>query len=132
MGATQTQLSRKQLLWQSYRDAFRQFEREATRLAEINLKHSTNPAETERALERVEHARLAYNDVRDSLAASLLPPQEAQRFFAIPSTTRRERSRVKTIAELLWVLNGKPQGSADDDWYRAERVVRRAEACCAR
>lgn len=132
MGATQTQLSRNQLLWQSYREAFRQFEREAARLAEINLKHSTSPADAERALQRVEHARLAYNDTRDSLAASLLSPQDAQRFWSIPSTARRERFRVKTIAELLWVLNGRPQGSAEDDWYRAERVVRRAEACCAR
>jgi len=132
MGATQTQLSRKQLLWESYREAFQQFEREAMRLAELNLKHSTNPAETERALERVEHARLAYNDTRDTLAASMLSPKDAHLFWTIPASARREQARVKTVAELLWELNGRPQGSADDDWYRAERVVRSAAACCGR
>ena len=134
MGATQTQLSKYQLLWQSYREAFRQFEREAVRLAEINAKHYTDPAETERALARIEHARLAYNDTRDTLAASMLTPEMARLFWTVPAASRREHSRVKDIAELLWELNGRPQGSAEDDWYRAERVVRHAEAevCCAR
>jgi hypothetical protein len=131
MGATQTQLSSKQLLWQSYREAFRQFEREAVRLAEMK---TTNPAEAEKALLRVEHARLAYNDTRDTLAASMLSAEMRDLLWRIPASARHERQHVKTIAELLWQLNGKPQGSADDDWYRAERVVRyaEAEACCAR
>jgi hypothetical protein len=134
MGATQTQLSRRQILWQSYREAFRQFEREAVQLSKINAKHSSDPAETEHALACVEQARLAFNETRDALAASMMSPELARFFHAVPPAARRERTRVRTIAELLWELNGRPQGSADDDWYRAERVVRyaEAEACCAR
>jgi hypothetical protein len=134
MGATQTQLSRRQLLWQSYRDAFHHFECEAVRLSNINAQHSSNPAETESALACVEQARLSYNERRDALAASMMSPKLAEFFFLIPTAAHREATRVRTLAEMLWELNGRPQGSAEDDWFRAERVVRyaEAEACCAR
>src|SRR5690242_3984559 len=132
MGATETQLSNQQLLWQSYRDAFCEFQREAAWLAKLNSQPTPDGAQTERALERLEHARLAYNDVRDSLAASRMSSRDAQLFWNVPTSTRRRREHVRTIAELLWQIGGRPQGSADDDWYRAERVIRRAEACCAR
>jgi len=125
MGATLTKLSGEQLLWQAYRDAFRQFRREADRLAEVKTKNSSDPAEAEKALWRVEQARLVYNDTRDILAASLMTTETNRAFWEIPAATRREQYRVKNIAEMLWELAGKPQGSADDDWYRAERVVRR-------
>lgn len=133
MGATQTQLSGEQLLWQAYRDAFRQFEREARKLAEIQASAISDRAEAEKALLRVENARLAYNDTRDTLAASRMPAALSRALWKIPAAARREQTRVKDIAELLWELAGKPQGSADDDWYRAERVVRHAgfHAYCA-
>lgn len=129
MGATQTQLSDKQLLGRAYRNAFRQFQLEAARLAKINAKASYNPAEAEAALLRVEQARLTYNDTRDTLTAFMLPPQARLAFWAIPAATRQETRRVKGLAELFWELAGKPQGSAEDDWYRAERVVGQALAC---
>ena len=134
MGATQTKLSGKQLLWQGYRDAFRQFEREANRLQEIKTKSSFDAAEAEKALLRVENARLAYNDTRDALAASRMSEEQSRALWTIPGAGRVEHERVKDIAVLLWELAGKPRGSADDDWYRAERVVRHAaaEALCAR
>ena len=55
-------------------------------------------------------------------------------FWLVPPATRQEIQRVKGLAELFWELAGKPQGSAEDHWYRAERVVRHAgaEMCCAR
>ncbi len=132
-----TKLSNKQLLWQGYRDAFRQFEREANRLAEINARPSYDAAEAERALECLEQARLAYNGIRDMLAASMMPVEARRGFWTIAPAAQHDGRRVKDIAELLWELAGKPQGTAEDDWYRAERVVKNtetpyAEACCAR
>ena len=129
MAATATQLSDKQLLSRAYREAFRDFQREASRLAKINARSSYDAAEAEAALLCVEHARLTYNDTRDTLAAFLMSPEGRQAFWMIPAASRR----VKDLAELFWELAGKPQGTADDDWYRAERVVRHAgvEACCA-
>jgi len=35
---------------------------------------------------------------------------------------------VSEIAELRWELAGKPEGTADENWYRAEDIVRRAMA----
>jgi hypothetical protein len=125
MGATQTKLSGEQFLLETYREAFLQFKREVNKLAEIKARYSYDAAEAEKSLQRVEQARLAYNDSRDSLAASLMSPESARKFWAVPAAARREQSRVRSIAELFWELAGKPQGSADDDWYRAERVVRR-------
>ena len=134
MAAAQTQVFDKQLLWRAYRDAFRQFGREATRLAKINAEASYDPAEAEAALLCVEQARLTYNDTRDTLAAFMMSQTARQAFWAIPTAARQDARRVKGLAELFWELAGKPQGSADDDWYRAERVVRHAgaEMCCAR
>jgi hypothetical protein len=134
MGATATQAFDKQLLWRAYRDAFRRFDREAARLAKINARASYDPAEAEAALLCLEQARLTCNDTRDTLAAFMMSQAARQAFWAIPAATRQETHRVKGLAELFWELAGKPQGSADDDWYRAERVVRRAgaEVCCAR
>src|ERR1700733_5120022 len=120
MGATQTRLSSDQLLWQAYRDAFWQFKREANGLAVIKSQPFRDPAEAEKALLRVENARLAYNDTRDLLAASRMTAEWAAVFWALPATALREQTRVRSIAELLWELGGKPQGTADDDWYRAE------------
>ena len=133
MGATQTQLSSEQLLWQAYRTAFGQFKREAKRLAEIQATLAFEPSEAEKALSRVEFARMAYNDTRDSLAAYLMRADLRRVFLTLPTSSRRQQARVKSIAELLWELAGKPQGSADDDWYRAERVTRHAytEVSCA-
>jgi len=119
----------KQQLRGAYRDTFQQFEREAARLAQIHARLSYDPAEAEAALLRVEQARLAYNDTRDTLAALMMPREARQAFEAIPPAARQETRRVQGLAELFWELAGKPQGSAEDDWYRAERVVERAFAC---
>ncbi len=133
MGATQTQLSDKQLLSRAYRDAFGQFRREANRLAGINARVLYDAAAAEQAMLRVEQARMSYNETRDALAALLLPPDKRRLFLAIPATAWEETRRVKGLAELFWEMAGRPQGSAEDDWYRAERVVRHSAdmACCA-
>src|SRR5438309_4823581 len=125
MGAMKTQLSDKQLLWQAYRDAYQQYKNAAARLAKLNARASNNSAELETALLSLEQARLNYNDSRDTLAAYLMPREIRQAFWSIPSPGR---DRVKGLAELFWLLAGRPQGTAEDDWYRAERVVRHAGA----
>ena len=132
MAAIETRVSTAQTLWQAYRGAFREFEREAERLTLVTGQASFDPEEVEEALARVEQARLAYNDVRDNLAASMMSAKSRQSFWAIPASGR-EQDRVKSIAELFWQLSGKPQGSAEADWYRAERVVRHSgvEVCYA-
>lgn len=107
-------------LWRAYRETYRQYEHAAAQLA-----RTYDAAELESALLSLEQARLAYNDARDNLAAFLMPTGVRQTFWAIPS---QESRRVKGLAELFWEFAGRPQGTADADWYRAERVVRHATA----
>ena len=35
---------------------------------------------------------------------------------------------MREVAELRWELAGKPEGTDDENWYRAEEIVRRAAA----
>ena len=73
------------------------------------------------ALLDLEKARVSYNHSRDVLARELMP------MFQTPAAEPRT-DRVREIAELRWELAGKPEGTDDDNWYRAEEIVRRAVA----
>jgi hypothetical protein len=33
---------------------------------------------------------------------------------------------IREIAELLWECEGRREGRADEDWYRAQEILRRA------
>jgi hypothetical protein len=46
----------------------------------------------------------------------------------VPNNVQPFASRVSEIAQLRWELAGKPEGTDDDNWYRAEDIVRRATA----
>lgn len=79
----------------------------------------------EAALLEVEKARLIYDGFRDRLALELLPP--AQRASLSTQDSPREISEhVKSIAEVLWESAGRPQGTAEEDWLVAEKIVKRA------
>ncbi len=73
----------------------------------------------------VETARLKYNAARDRLAAQILGADITA--FASATADRR----IRGTAQLLWELSGKPQGTAEFDWLRAERIVRHASAQAA-
>jgi hypothetical protein len=70
----------------------------------------------------VETARLNYNAARDRLAAGMLGVD----LDALPPVA--EDYRIRGTAQLLWELSGKPQGTEEFDWLRAERIVRNAGA----
>jgi len=72
------------------------------------------------ALLELEKARAIYHHQRDILAQQLLNS-------TLPEPASLS-DRVKEVAELRWELAGKPEGTAEDDWYRAEEIVRRAAA----
>jgi hypothetical protein len=100
-------------LWNDYRATWEEFSRqhdELQRLIEAGARDRIDGA-----LQAVEKARLAHNESRDRLAAHLTGD-------ALP-----EEERVRTTARLLWEFSGKPQGTAENDWFRAERLVRSAQ-----
>ena len=62
-------------------------------------------------------------------------PSESEDFVAAiswtPSPRLREtelRSRVQSLAYLLWKERGSPPGSPDQDWFEAERTLGVADA----
>jgi len=76
------------------------------------------------ALLELEKSRVEYNHRRDAVAQTLLPMLGSSSSDAVQPRT----NRVSELAQLRWELEGRPEGTADEDWYRAEEIVRRAEA----
>jgi iron uptake system EfeUOB component EfeO/EfeM len=110
-------------LWREYRLAFQEFARKAQSVQ--SLKDALNPARAsiDDALIDLERARLHYNNCRDALASALLPNSKLA--FAAP---REHVQHIREFAQLLWDLDDRRDGRADDDWYRAEKIVRSAAA----
>lgn len=127
MSTAGEQSANKLELWREYRQAFREFARTVDYVQ--SLKRCANPSEAaiEAALLDRETAYARYENCRDLLAAALLS-DSARRFVPRqPLTLPHENiERVKDIAESLWELENKPEGKADDDWFRAENIFRRA------
>jgi len=82
-------------------------------------------ARVEAALLDVERARMEYNAARDLLAQHLTGEIAA---IDLKSIAVPELRRVRETARLLWELAGRPKGTADSDWHRAEHLVRAASA----
>ncbi|MGA2881076.1 MAG: DUF2934 domain-containing protein [Bryobacteraceae bacterium] len=109
----------------AYRSAFEDFSRKAQRV-QLLTEHPTGDRKAfETALLELEKAHLTYNDARDAFVRSLLPAaKDHQRSFA----GQDHRADVPAIAELLWESAGRPSGTAEEDWQRAEAIVQRAVA----
>jgi Protein of unknown function (DUF2934) len=110
-------------LWREYRQAFREFARKAQSVQALREAPEPARASIDNALLELERARLHYNDCRDALAAALRPDSQ------IASAPPREHvQHIREFARLLWDFEDRRDGRADDDWYRAERIVRSAAA----
>ena len=111
---------------EGYRSAFEDFSRKAQQVQSLTEHPTGDRKAFETALLELEKAHLAYNDARDALVRSLLPA----RCRAVPESHGTDhRQDVQAIAELLWESAGRPTGTAEEDWRRAEAIVRRAVAC---
>lgn len=107
--------------WRAYERAFHEFSARVTQLQNLTTDPHPDKNKIEATLVEVEKARRIYDRNRDALAQLLLPPSKR----TLP-TTDRTKERVRSIAELLWETAGRPEGTADDDWHRAEEIVRQA------
>jgi len=109
---------------EGYRSAFEDFSRRAQKV-QLLTEHPNGDREAfEKALLDLEKAHLAYNEARDALVQSLLPTS-----VPAPPTQRQDHLHdVQTIAELLWESAGRPTGTAEEDWRRAEAIVKCAVA----
>jgi Protein of unknown function (DUF2934) len=107
--------------YSDYRAAFAAFAEKVRQARALVAAVHPDWSAIDSALLEVEKARVNYNQYRDMLAQQLAsePVSDGVQPFA---------SRVSEIAELRWELAGKPEGTDDENWYRAEDIVRRATA----
>jgi hypothetical protein len=107
-----------------YRDTFEDFSKKAQRVQSLTALHSTDGKAFEIALIELEKAHLAYNQARDTFLQTLLPASAA-----MPAAEDHDRTAdVPAIAELIWEGAGRPHGTAQEDWRRAEAIVKCAVA----
>lgn len=106
-----------------YRAAWSAFSR---RLNELQtLVEAGDRTGAQEALLAVEKARLAHNAARDRLAEHLGSEVAASKRRTGMQT---DRHTVTRTAHLLWEVAGRPAGTAESDWHRAEALVRSASA----
>jgi len=110
--------------WKTYRHAFENFREQVHAVQSLGASHA--PKETlDAAVIKLQIAVEEYRIARDVLLHEMIPSEDranaTQDDIAHPE-------RVKEIAELLWELEGRPDDSALDDWYRAEAILRRSSS----
>jgi len=122
---------------EDYRYSFEDFSRKAERV-QFLAQHPTGDQKAfETALLELEKAHLAYNDARDALVRSLRPtlvpqtPNHRLKGWGDDHRGQDHSADIQAIAELLWESAGRPTGTAEDDWRRAEAIVQRAVAAMA-
>jgi len=114
----------EQEVFVEYRNAFAEFANKARQARSLMSAANPDWQAIDAALLELEKARVNYNHHRDVLAQRLLS------FSVRPASDpiQPEANRVREIAQLRWELAGKPAGTDDDNWFRAEDIVRRATA----
>ena len=112
---------------QEYRKAFQQFAAKVKHVQNLTAQTDVDPKIMEAALLDLQLAHVNYDLFRDRWAQFLLP-DEQEVIVEANDTERSQEESVRTIAELLWQSAGRPEGTADDDWRKAEEIVKQAAA----
>jgi hypothetical protein len=117
-------MTRSREIEAEYRDAFEDFSRKAQLVQSLTAQQGKDGNAFEIALLDLERAHLAYNQARDTFLQSLLPESGP-----MPADSDKNRTGdVPVIAELIWEGAGRPDGTAQEDWRRAEAIVKSALA----
>jgi hypothetical protein len=110
-------------IFSDYRTAFSDFARKVQQARALMAAANPDWQRIDAALLDLEKARVAYNHYRDLLAQELSTDKAPAHY-----PLQLQANRVREIAEMRWELAGKPEGTDDDNWYRAEEIVRLAAA----
>jgi hypothetical protein len=124
----------REALATAYRTTFQEY---SSRLQALQGLMDSGPVDArslDAALLEVEKARVAHSCARNRLARELLSSpallavqqNSARNIPAIDSAVNE--GHVRKTAQLLWEMAGRPEGTADGDWSRAERLVQAAAA----
>ena len=110
---------------QAYERAFQEFSDRVRDLLCLTLHPSPDSAALNGVLLELEKAHWVYDRCRDALAVELLPASMRGLFRSMePKSAEAYEGRVRAVARLLWESVGRPEGTADEDWNRAEQIVR--------
>jgi hypothetical protein len=107
------------VLRNAYRTTFQEYSRKLDALQRLMSSGTPDSDRMEAALLEVEKARLAHSSARDELARELVRPP-------LPLAAKAGEHHIRETARLLWELAGRPEGSAERDWRRAEQLVHAA------
>ena len=128
MKTTSDQRTGKVQAWAAYREAFQNFARAARFVQDLTATQNLDRPTADAAMLVLEKAHSVYVQRRNTLAYVLLPSL-ARELVQVPAPDADpSRSQVRRVAELLWEVSGRPTGSANDDWYRAEEIIRSVAA----
>jgi hypothetical protein len=108
---------------QAYRHAFEEFAKKVQHAQELTTQPHADPQAVETALLELERAHVHYDICRDQWLKHLLPEPSRGR-----DVEHAHDACVRIIAELLWQSAGRPDGRADEDWRKAEEIVKQAAA----
>jgi hypothetical protein len=97
----------------AYRTTFREYSIKLEALQQLIGSGAPESGWLEVALLEVEQARLAHNGARDRLARELVQP-------SVPPHAPVDEQDIRKTARLLWELAGRPEGTAECDWNRAD------------
>jgi hypothetical protein len=110
----------------AYRAAFQEYSAKLDALQRLMSSAAPDRGRIEAALLEVEKARVVHNSARDRLAREMvrppLPPAAGVDEGAV------DERQVRETARLLWEIAGRPDGTAERDWQRAEKLVHAAVA----
>ncbi len=76
----------------------------------------------------LEKAHVTYIARRDEWVQLLLPSKTGTLTKPARDTQHEHDECIRAIAELLWESAGRPEGTSEQDWHRAEEIVRMAGA----
>jgi Protein of unknown function (DUF2934) len=109
---------------QAYREAFADFAKKAQHVQTLSAQSNVDARTMEAALLELERAHVQYNQRRDEWVQHLLPGAAVKQ----AEIERAHADCVRSIATLLWENAGRPEGTASEDWRKAEEIVRQATA----
>jgi hypothetical protein len=107
------------VLRNAYRATFQEYSSRLDALQRLMSSEAPDKARIEGALLDVEKARVAHNSARDRLAGKLVRS-------SLPPGADADEHDIRKTAQLLWELAGRPDGTAERDWQRAEQLVHAA------
>jgi hypothetical protein len=120
MTASGTRESRN--LRDEYRATFQEYAAKLNTLQGLIDRDATGTDDFQAALDAVDAAHSAHSRARDCLAKELMRRTN--------SAGAGPEQQIRKTARLIWEFAGRPEGTAERDWQRAEKLVQSAAACC--